>query len=192
MYRNIITDLLDQEAIITTLAKAKASRRYADRMITLAKRALVAQTNKDKDASIAYSVTAALHARRLTLKFLKSKAVVKKLFDTLAPRYAERAGGYTRILKLQPRLGDTAKLALLELVDAQPVKKGERKSGSTGKSKKTTVGKDTSKVSKSISTTDKASSDIGKGKEKKKELTEPKKRSRSTEKERKKEKEKKE
>ena len=117
LFRNMVTDLLDQEAIITTLAKAKASRRYADRMITLGKRG-------------------DLSARRLASKFLRSKQVLKKLFDTLGPRYLERPGGYTRVLKLQPRLGDAAKLALLELVDSEPEKKKKPIPPPTPKKKK--------------------------------------------------------
>ncbi len=97
MYRNLVTDLLRYEKIVTTEAKAKEVRGMAERMITLGK-------------------NGSLHARRQALAFVTDKDVVAKLFDELAPRYAERVGGYTRITKLGPRLGDAAPMAQLELV----------------------------------------------------------------------------
>jgi large subunit ribosomal protein L17 len=97
MYRNLVTDLLRYEKIVTTEAKAKEVRGTAERIITLG-----------KDGS--------LHARRQALAFVLDKKVVKKLFDELGPRYAERPGGYTRIVKLERRLGDGAPMARLELV----------------------------------------------------------------------------
>lgn len=98
MYRNLVTDLLRYEKLVTTEAKAKEVRGMAERIITL---------GKDGD----------LHARRRALAFVTDKKVVKKLFDKLAPRYADRPGGYTRIVKLGPRLGDGAAMARLELVE---------------------------------------------------------------------------
>ena len=98
MYRNLVTDLLRYEKIVTTEAKAKEVRGLAERMITLGK-------------------NGSLHARRQVLAFVTDKGVVAKLFDELAPRYAERPGGYTRITKLGPRLGDAAPMAQLELVE---------------------------------------------------------------------------
>jgi len=98
MYRNLVTDLLRYEKLVTTEAKAKEVRGMAERIITL---------GKDGD----------LHARRRALAFVTDKKVVKKLFDELAPRYADRPGGYTRIVKLGPRLGDGAAMARLELVE---------------------------------------------------------------------------
>jgi large subunit ribosomal protein L17 len=97
MYRNLVTDLLRYEKIVTTEAKAKEARGMAERMITLG-----------KDGT--------LHARRQALAFVTDKKVAAKLFDELAPRYAQRPGGYTRIIKLEPRLGDGASMAQLELV----------------------------------------------------------------------------
>ncbi|MFQ5987211.1 MAG: 50S ribosomal protein L17 [Dehalococcoidia bacterium] len=97
MYRNLVTDLLRYEKLVTTEAKAKEVRGMAEKIITL---------GKDGD----------LHARRQALAFVTDKKVVKKLFDELAPRYADRPGGYTRIVKLEPRLGDGAAMARLELV----------------------------------------------------------------------------
>lgn len=97
MYRNLVTDLLRYEKIVTTEAKAKEVQGMAEKMITLG-----------KDGS--------LHTRRRVLAFVVDKKVVAKLFDELAPRYAQRPGGYTRIIKLEPRLGDGAPMAQLELV----------------------------------------------------------------------------
>lgn len=98
MYRNLVTDLLRYEKLVTTEAKAKEVRGMAEKVITL---------GKDGD----------LHARRQASAFVTDKKVVKKLFDELAPRYADRPGGYTRVVKLEPRLGDGAAMARLELVE---------------------------------------------------------------------------
>jgi large subunit ribosomal protein L17 len=98
LLRNLVTALLEHEQIETTDAKAKELRRVADRMITLGKRA-------------------DLHARRQALAVVRSREVVGKLFGPLAERYAERPGGYTRILKLRTRPGDAAPISLIELVD---------------------------------------------------------------------------
>jgi large subunit ribosomal protein L17 len=97
LFRNLTTDLLRYERIITTEAKAKEVRGFADRMITLGKKGDLA-------------------ARRRALGFVYDKKIVEKLFDELAPRFASRPGGYTRIIKLEPRVGDGAKMAQLELV----------------------------------------------------------------------------
>ena len=97
LYRNLVTDLLRYEKIVTTEAKAKEARSLAEKVITLGK-----QKN--------------LHARRQALAFVYDKDVVDKLFTELGPRYAERPGGYTRVVKLGPRLGDGAPMAQLELV----------------------------------------------------------------------------
>ena len=98
MLRNMVTELLDNEQMITTVAKAKELRPFAEKMITLGKRET-------------------LHARRQALAVIRRKEVVSKLFDTLASRYAKRPGGYTRIIRLGNRKGDAAPLALIELVD---------------------------------------------------------------------------
>jgi len=97
MLRNLVTSLLDHEQVRTTDARAKEVRRIADRMITLGKRGT-------------------LHAQRQALRTLRSKEVARKLFDTLADRYRDRPGGYTRILKLGRRVGDSAELSLIQLV----------------------------------------------------------------------------
>ncbi len=98
LYRNLVTDLLGYEKIITTEAKAKEVRGLAEKMITLGKKG-------------------GLHSRRQALSFIIDKSVVEKVFAELAPKYAERPGGYTRIVKLGPRLGDGAPMVQLELVE---------------------------------------------------------------------------
>jgi len=103
--RSMITELFRHERIQTTLAKARAIRGAAEKLITLAKRG-----NAEGEAK-------AVHARRLAAARLNDPEMVKKLFDEIAPRYAERPGGYTRILKLGPRGGDAAEMSLLELVE---------------------------------------------------------------------------
>ena len=98
MYRNLVTDLLDYGKIITTEAKAKEVRGLAEKMITLGKEG-------------------GLHSRRQSLSYITVKKVVDKLFADIAPRFAGRPGGYTRIIKLGPRLGDGASMVRLELVE---------------------------------------------------------------------------
>lgn len=108
---NLTTELLTHGRIKTTLHKAKFVQGNAERMITLAKRGL-AKAEQQGDDMIA------VHARRQVAKRLNNNRVlVTKLFDEIAPIYAERQGGYTRILKLGPRKGDNAEMALIELVD---------------------------------------------------------------------------
>lgn len=97
MLRNLVTDLFREGRITTTEMRAKEARRLAEKMITLAKRG-------------------DLHARRQVLAVIFDEDVVTMLFDEIAPRYAERNGGYTRILKLGPRQGDNAEAVFLELV----------------------------------------------------------------------------
>jgi large subunit ribosomal protein L17 len=98
MYRNLVMDLLRYEQIVTTEAKAKEVRGIAEKVITLGK-------------------NGSLHSRRRVLSLTDDKKVVSKIFDELAPRYAKRPGGYTRITKLGPRLGDAAPMVQLELVE---------------------------------------------------------------------------
>jgi large subunit ribosomal protein L17 len=100
MFRNMVTSLLNHGKITTTDAKAKEIRVVAERMITLGKRG-------------------DLHAMRLAASFIREKDVVAKLFSTIAPRYKERSGGYTRIIKLGVRQGDAAPLSLIELVEEE-------------------------------------------------------------------------
>lgn len=100
MFRNMVTSLLNNERIVTTDAKAKEIRSVAEKMITLGKRG-------------------DLHAHRQAAAYIREKAVVTKLFNTIAPRYKDRQGGYTRIIKLGQRLGDAASLSVIELVEEQ-------------------------------------------------------------------------
>ncbi|MFC1952200.1 50S ribosomal protein L17 [Chloroflexota bacterium] len=97
MYRNLVTDLLGYEKITTTEAKAKEVQGLAEKMITLGKKG-------------------GLHSRRRALSFIIDEKVADKVFAELAPRFAERPGGYTRITKLVPRLGDGAAMVQLALV----------------------------------------------------------------------------
>ncbi|MCL6562225.1 MAG: 50S ribosomal protein L17 [Firmicutes bacterium] len=97
MLRNLVTSLLREERITTTVPRARAVNRMAERMITLGKRG-------------------DLHARRQALAYILDEEVVVKLFSSIAPRYADRQGGYTRIMRLGPRQGDAAPMAILELV----------------------------------------------------------------------------
>lgn len=100
MFRNMVTSLLAHEKITTTDAKAKEIRSFTERMITLGKRG-------------------DLHSMRLAASFIREKSVVTKLFSTIAPRYMDRPGGYTRIIKLGIRQGDTAPVSMIELVEAE-------------------------------------------------------------------------
>lgn len=100
LFRNLVTSLLDQERIETTGAKAKEIRGFTDRMITLGKEGT-------------------LPARRRALAFIRSKAVVSKLFSDVATRFKDRPGGYTRIIKTRRRIGDAAEMVAIELVSRQ-------------------------------------------------------------------------
>jgi len=97
MLRNIVTSLLDKGRIETTAPKAKELKSIAEKMITLAKKGDLA-------------------SRRMVLSYLLNEDVVKQLFDTIAPRYVDRQGGYLRIVKLEKRRGDAAQMVLVELV----------------------------------------------------------------------------
>ena len=107
--RNLAQMLLRHERIDTTLAKAKELRPFVERLITVAKRGLV-------DGA---ETTRALHARRLVARDLADKMVNRKLFETIAPRFAARPGGYTRVLHLGRRRGDCAEIAQIELVGSE-------------------------------------------------------------------------
>jgi large subunit ribosomal protein L17 len=98
LYRNLVTALFKHERIQTTVPKAKEARIVAEKLITFAKRG-------------------DLHARRMAARKVFEPAVLQKLFEEIGPRYAERPGGYTRIMRLGPRKGDNTELAILELVD---------------------------------------------------------------------------
>jgi len=107
LLRNLSTSLFEKERITTTLMKAKELRPFAERLLTLSKRET-------------------LHARRQVLRHVRDTNVVSKMFDTLSARYAQRPGGYTRIVKLGPRRGDSAEMAIIELVGYEPQQKKEK------------------------------------------------------------------
>lgn len=100
LLRGLVKDLVQHERVRTTEAKAREVRSLAEKMITLGKRG-------------------DLHSRRQALQFLNDPGSVKKIFDTIAPRYAGRSGGYTRIVKIGPRKGDGAPMAQLELLEEE-------------------------------------------------------------------------
>jgi large subunit ribosomal protein L17 len=109
--RNLVTNLIEKERIETTLLRAKAARPLAERLITLGKRD-------------------SLHSRRQAAAFLMTPAATKKLFADLAPRFADRPGGYTRIIRTGWRIGDGAELAILEFLGSE-LKKKEKKAKNT-------------------------------------------------------------
>jgi len=120
----MVTQFFDRERLITTVPKAKELRPFAEKIITLAKRET-------------------LHARRQALAVLRKKTVVEKLFGNLAPRFADRNGGYCRIVRLGVRKGDAAELAIIELIGseyqaAKPAKGGKK--SAKGEAKKTKPG----------------------------------------------------
>lgn len=124
MFRNMVTSFLDHEKITTTDAKAKELRSIAEKMITLGKKG-------------------DLHAMRQAASFIRDKKVVTKLFTTIAPRYQERDGGYTRIIKLGLRSGDNASLSLIELVEGPVEKKAPKKAPKKAVAKKAPVKEET-------------------------------------------------
>ncbi len=123
MFRNLLVALFRHERIMTTEAKAKAVRGAAEHMITLAKREN-------------------LHARRQVLTMVPDTEVVHRLFDTIAARFADRHGGYTRIIKAGPRPGDAAPMVLLELVDRAEIRDGGDGDGKGKKRKKADKGEE--------------------------------------------------
>ena len=106
LFANMAAALIKHEQIVTTLPKAKELRRVADRLITLAKRG-------------------DLHARRLAASRVRDEPMVKKLFDVLGPRYQDRPGGYTRVMRAGFRYGDSAPMAVIELVDRDEEARGQ-------------------------------------------------------------------
>jgi large subunit ribosomal protein L17 len=116
MLRNLVTSLFEHERITTTLAKAKEGRRYAERLITRARKGDLA-------------------ARRRVSSYVRSEAVARKLMEDIAPRFQDRPGGYTRIYRLGPRTGDAGEMAILELVERREKEKGGEESKAKAKSK---------------------------------------------------------
>ncbi len=108
LFRGLTTSVILEDRVMTTVAKAKAVRSFVDRMITLAKRDT-------------------LHTRRQAAAFLQTPAAVKKLFDTLGPRFAGRSGGYTRVTRLGYRKGDGAETAVIEILGSELKKRTEER-----------------------------------------------------------------
>jgi len=132
MLRNQATALLRHEHLTTTVPRAKELRPFVERLITIAKRGVADGAANGKS----------LHARRLVMHDLQDRDVVTKLFDTLAPRFAERPGGYTRLLRLGFRRGDSAEVAQVELVGSEfnPRAKAESDAQAEAKPKPKGVG----------------------------------------------------
>ena len=122
MMRNMVTSFFNCEKITTTDARAKELRKMAEKLITMARRG-------------------DLHSRRMALEVVRDRKTVAKLFETIAPRYIDRPGGYTRIIKLGLRAGDNASLSMIELVEeeftAKPKKKAPAKKAPAKKAKAT-------------------------------------------------------
>ena len=114
LMRNLITALLREEKIRTTDPKAKELRRWVERVITLGKQG-------------------SLHARRQVFAIVQDKAVVRKLFDTIGPRFKDRPGGYTRIIKIGIRRGDAAQMSVIELVGAEGEKEASKGGAKKGR-----------------------------------------------------------
>ncbi len=129
MLRNLVTCFFERERIRTTLPRARELRSLAEKMITLAKRG-------------------ELHHRRQVLRIVSRKSTVKKLFDKIAPRFAARDGGYTRLIKIGPRHGDGADTAYLELIGSEFVPKVKKDKGKAKKGEKTTEKEAESKETK--------------------------------------------
>lgn len=117
MMRNMVTSFFDTEKITTTDARAKELRKMAEKLITMARRG-------------------DLHSRRLIMQVVRDGKIVAKLFDTIAPRYADRPGGYTRIIKLGHRAGDNAALSMIELVQEELAAKPKKKKAPAKKAAK--------------------------------------------------------
>jgi large subunit ribosomal protein L17 len=120
MMRNMVTSLLEHEKVTTTITRAKELRRDVERVITMAK-------------------TDDLSSRRLVLKSVHDRKIVAKLFTTIAPRYQDRPGGYTRIIRLNPRVGDNAPMAIIELVEEEFTPKQKKSTPKVEKAKPVVV-----------------------------------------------------
>jgi large subunit ribosomal protein L17 len=118
LFRNQLRSLITHERIVTTLPKAKELKPIAEKVVTLGRRA------------------DSVHARRLVGRMITDRDIIKRLFDEIGPRFVSRPGGYTRIVKLGPRAGDGAELAILEFVDYKLPDTKSKASGETAKEKK--------------------------------------------------------
>src|SRR5579872_6504456 len=122
MLRNQATNLLRHEHLTTTVPKAKELRPFVERLITVAKRGIAAGEANGR----------VLNARRLVMQDVQDREVVTKLFDTLAPRFASRAGGYTRLLRIGFRKGDAAEIAQVELIGSEFNPRAKAEAGAAG------------------------------------------------------------
>jgi large subunit ribosomal protein L17 len=126
MFSNMVASLYLNESVVTTKQKAKELKKISEKLITKARKNIkLPETEVGKK----------LHNKRLVLKFVKDEDAVKKLFDEIAPRFANRNGGYTRIYLLGKRLGDSAEMALIELVEKKVAVKKETEKDKTSKEK---------------------------------------------------------
>ncbi len=126
MFSNMVASLYLNESIVTTKQKAKELKKISEKLITKARKNIKLPENE---------VGKKLHNKRVVLNFVKDEDAVKKLFDEIAPRFANRNGGYTRIYLLGKRLGDAAEMALIELVEKKVAVKKETEKDKTGKEK---------------------------------------------------------
>jgi large subunit ribosomal protein L17 len=133
------TALLRHKKIRTTVAKAKETRMMVEKLITRAKNAVAAEGDKKN-----------VHARRMIARFIKDREVVTELFGEIAPKVAQRPGGYTRIVKLGQRLGDAAEVAIIELVDYNTGQEPTKEKAKPKKTKATPKGKGKSKVTSDV------------------------------------------
>lgn len=184
MLRNMVTSLFDSERITTTDAKAKEARRLAERLITRARKGYTAhqegqnlrEAGKEEEAREMEAV--ALAHWRQAGRYVRKIKVLKKLFEQIAPQYLERNGGYTRIVKLDRRLGDNAKTVLLELVGTEkteePIGKKAGEEAGTEKEEKAKVSKETKAKAKPKAKGKAKSSDKTKAKDKAKSPAKPK------------------
>lgn len=146
---NLATALFEHKRIRTTEAKAKELRPFAERLITKAKNALA----REQQGLLPEGQKIDIHNRRIVARYLKRKAVLQELFETIAPTVSERPGGYTRIVKLGARRGDASKLAIIELVDWSQPQDGAvslRRKKKTTKAKKSAKPKEETKETKAV------------------------------------------
>ncbi len=120
MFKNMVTSLLEHERITTTLAKAKELRRFAEPTITrsLGVQDILAKAEDDRSQEEKAKL---VHAMRMAARYVHDREILRKLFTEIAPKLAGRPGGYTRILKTGPRVGDAAPMAIIELVSRKVV-----------------------------------------------------------------------
>lgn len=126
MFRNMVTSLIEHERITTTEPKAKELRRFAERTISISLR-LGDLLSKPRDQRTDAEQGKYIHALRMASRMIRTREVLHKLFNDVAPKLAGRPGGYTRIVKIGQRTGDAAQMAIIELVSAAPpVRKGSK------------------------------------------------------------------